>query len=422
MKTLKATVICSLLFLFVAPVISQWQELNTGVTKKMNYCRLVSGNITWVCGDSGTVLRSTNDGTSWLNLTGNGIPSNVNLVSIGGLNDNALIVGGNTGTSAVIYMTSNQGASWFLTFTQPGGTLRSLSYKMYIGDPVGGRWSIWKSSNYGITWDSTGWYLTQNASEHSWNNSYYTDVDDYSFSFGTNNNRIYNRNNTSWSTVNIPFEQNIYSVFWDSRMMGYIGGASLWVTTNSGASWENSGLPGTGNIVSITAQPGFYTTWVVRADNHIYTKLYVGNWEDSYPSPSGSFTNIRLGVAYTDLYALRSNGGISYKRIPQTPLNINQINTEIPKTFELSQNYPNPFNPVTRIKFSIPHVEVAFMRPVQLMVYDALGKEVAVLVNQQLQPGTYEADWDASAYPSGVYYYRLQSGSFTETKKMLMIK
>jgi len=105
-----------------------------------------------------------------------------------------------------------------------------------------------------------------------------------------------------------------------------------------------------------------------------------------------------------------------------TFVGINQINSEIPKTFELSQNYPNPFNPVTKIKFSIPHVEVAFMRPVQLMVYDALGKEVAVLVNQQLQPGTYEADWDASAYPSGVYYYKLETENFTETKKMVLVK
>ena len=111
------------------------------------------------------------------------------------------------------------------------------------------------------------------------------------------------------------------------------------------------------------------------------------------------------------------------------PVGLMQIHSEIPKTFELSQNYPNPFNPVTRIKFSIPHLEVAFMRQVQLMVYDALGKEVAVLVNQQLQPGTYEADWDASAYPSGVYYYKLEispstsSGrGFTETKKMVLIK
>lgn len=102
---------------------------------------------------------------------------------------------------------------------------------------------------------------------------------------------------------------------------------------------------------------------------------------------------------------------------------IYQISTEIPEKFTLSQNYPNPFNPVTRIKFSIPQNETT-QRVVStsLLIYDALGRRVAVLVNQQLLPGTYEADWDASAYPSGVYYYKLESGDFTETKKMVLIK
>lgn len=102
---------------------------------------------------------------------------------------------------------------------------------------------------------------------------------------------------------------------------------------------------------------------------------------------------------------------------------INNVNNEIPNEFSLSQNYPNPFNPVTKIKFSIPQNETTHGAiSTRLIIYDALGKEAAILVNQQLQPGTYEADWDASAYPSGVYYYKLESGSFTETKKMVFIK
>ncbi|KXK54655.1 MAG: 5'-nucleotidase [Chlorobi bacterium OLB5] len=98
---------------------------------------------------------------------------------------------------------------------------------------------------------------------------------------------------------------------------------------------------------------------------------------------------------------------------------INQLSTEVPGNFELAQNYPNPFNPVTKIKFAISGTTVT---QTFLSVFDALGREVSVLVNQQLQPGTYEADWDASAYPSGIYFYKLESGSFTETKKMVLIK
>ncbi|MEO8512558.1 MAG: T9SS type A sorting domain-containing protein [Ignavibacteria bacterium] len=103
----------------------------------------------------------------------------------------------------------------------------------------------------------------------------------------------------------------------------------------------------------------------------------------------------------------------------------NQTSSEIPSKLELSQNYPNPFNPTTKIKFQIPLSRgVSEGRGVltQLTIYDALGKEVQTLVNSELQPGSYETDWDASAYPSGVYYYKLESGSFTETRKMVLIK
>jgi len=96
---------------------------------------------------------------------------------------------------------------------------------------------------------------------------------------------------------------------------------------------------------------------------------------------------------------------------------ISQIGNEVPSRFSLSQNYPNPFNPVTNFGFRIADFGL-----VRLTVFDALGRKVTSIVNQQLQPGTYEVSWDASAYPSGVYYYRLEAGKFTETKKMVLIK
>ncbi len=88
----------------------------------------------------------------------------------------------------------------------------------------------------------------------------------------------------------------------------------------------------------------------------------------------------------------------------------------------MQQNYPNPFNPSTKIKFDIPSVGNGRDRSVQLKIYDVLGKEAATLVNEHLKPGVYEADWNAENFPSGVYFYKLESGSFTETKKMLLIK
>jgi len=92
-------------------------------------------------------------------------------------------------------------------------------------------------------------------------------------------------------------------------------------------------------------------------------------------------------------------------------------NTEVPRVFSLSQNYPNPFNPSTVINFSIPKTSM-----VNLVVYDVLGREVMTLVNDVMQPGEYNALFDASTLSSGVYFYRLEAGSFTDTKKMLLVK
>lgn len=96
---------------------------------------------------------------------------------------------------------------------------------------------------------------------------------------------------------------------------------------------------------------------------------------------------------------------------------LQQIGTDIPKEFSLKDNFPNPFNPVTKIRFDVPKTSIVIIK-----VFDILGKEIASLVNQQLQPGTYEAEWDATDYPSGVYFYKMTAGEFVKTKKMILIK
>lgn len=106
-------------------------------------------------------------------------------------------------------------------------------------------------------------------------------------------------------------------------------------------------------------------------------------------------------------------------------IGIQSISGEIPQSFELFQNYPNPFNPTTKIKFDIPllrGVDAEGRRGVLLKIFDALGREIETLVNEQLNPGTYEIDWNAANYPSGVYFYSLSTNSFTQTKKMVVIK
>jgi hypothetical protein len=91
--------------------------------------------------------------------------------------------------------------------------------------------------------------------------------------------------------------------------------------------------------------------------------------------------------------------------------------TSVAKTFVLFQNYPNPFNPSTKIKYSVPQSEI-----VQIKVYDILGKEIATLVNEEKPMGNYKIDFDGNNLSTGVYFYSMQAGSFTDTKKLILIK
>ena len=93
------------------------------------------------------------------------------------------------------------------------------------------------------------------------------------------------------------------------------------------------------------------------------------------------------------------------------------VNNEIPVRFYLSQNFPNPFNPVTKINYG-----VAKATNVSVKVFDLLGKEVATLVNEYQASGNYFTTFDATLYTTGIYYYRIQAGDFTEVRKMSLIK
>jgi len=98
-----------------------------------------------------------------------------------------------------------------------------------------------------------------------------------------------------------------------------------------------------------------------------------------------------------------------------------KISSTTPDEFRLYQNFPNPFNPVTKIKFSISNVSCE-SSVVSVVIYDILGKEIATLVNEKLNAGTYEIEWNGTNYPSGVYFYKLVAGEISITKKMVIVK
>lgn len=144
------------------------------------------------------------------------------------------------------------------------------------------------------------------------------------------------------------------------------------------------------------------------------TRLSTSSAESQYASVTVSGTAVH--VVWND--DRDGNWEIYYKR-DQTgnTVGITTISNVIPDGFSLSQNYPNPFNPSTKIEFDIPNSSF-----IKLAVYDMLGREVSSLVNENLQPGTYEYDFDASGLNSGVYFYKISTEGFSEVKKMILLK
>ncbi|MBK7253844.1 MAG: T9SS type A sorting domain-containing protein [Ignavibacteria bacterium] len=131
-----------------------------------------------------------------------------------------------------------------------------------------------------------------------------------------------------------------------------------------------------------------------------------------------------LGLTYTNnkLWPVWMDDYTGVYQIWTAPIDLNsvsisQISSNVPGDFRLEQNYPNPFNPVTNLEFGIS--ELGF---VSLKVYDLLGKEVSVLVNEKLSPGIYKSTFNGSNFASGVYFYKLEADNFVQTKRMVLLK
>lgn len=198
-------------------------------------------------------------------------------------------------------------------------------------------------------------------------------------------------------------------------------------------------FPQDGDLELYLAHNGFTDTLVYHSggsgDNFIATNLQdsATSFISGGTAPfTGSFKphqslSVFNGIEVSGLWVLRiKNTGNQQGElrgwtlefdIDENTLGIQPVSNEIPKSYSLSQNYPNPFNPVTNINFSVP-----ISRLVILKVYDITGKEVAQLVNKTMAAGVYTYDFNASQLSSGVYFYRMTAGDFTEVKKMVLVK
>ena len=238
-----------------------------------------------------------------------------------------------------------------------------------------------------------------------------TFIDPYEGSKNFSDSRYGNAKNSSNSyftlidTVNLTGSANPrieFAIKW--AMESTFDFIRLQASTNFGTTWIN--LPGR-YTKSVSGQPS-YTDIKHWKNEQINLTPYIGQklkirfnfvTDAGVPGDGYYFDNFRV-VNYID-----------------TITSVNSVSSSVPDQFRLDQNYPNPFNPSTNLEFGIS--DLGF---VSLRVYDALGKEVAVLVNEKLSPGIYETVFDGINYPSGIYYYKLEAGSFSEVRKMILLK
>ncbi len=414
-----------ILLLNVSFVNSQWVELNSGVSSRLNSLSSIKDLTTWACGAGGTVIKSSNMGDSWSNANSGEIPVSANLNHIFCLDENTVMILGNDQNATKLYYTADGGNSWSVKHQQPSCKFNALHFidlntGILVGDPVGGRWSIWKTFNGGSTWDSTGCYLPQNGNEKGFANALWATGNN--IWFGTDNFKVYKSTNfaASWQFQSTGTEKKSASLWFDFDFnIGLTGDQSLIRTLNYGNTWYPESLPGSGNIISVTGSAHNRFNWAIKSDNNIYLNPHNSNtWIYDYSAPDGNYTYItieRNGYFSGAVFALRDNGGIS--RTYFLSLGINTISSNIPKDYKLYQNYPNPFNPVTKFRFDVKKAG-----NVELVIYDNTGKLTEKLVSGTMAPGTYEIDWDASKFSSGIYFCKFSAGNFSASSKMILVK
>ncbi len=389
-----------------------------------------------VRGDS-AIIKTTNGGLNWLSLNGT---SGYNLTDIQFTSINTGYALGDNFLNRIGFLlkTTNSGTNWsVINFSDI--TLNSLKF---IDDTVGYILTdsnfVYKTINGGMNW------ATQ-----SLNGNFLTSFDFVDANTGFVSGyyaKFYKTTNGGNNWISSSGPDNIGLDFVDANI-GYstvfntILSSNIIKTTNGGSNWfiiytRDSTFLGDPFFLNVS------TGWVigskVRSNNIQYRMILKTtnggiDWFEQSTSlqPDSSsclssifMVNSNTGYA-TTLFCSSSGTDLNGKIFKTTngggePIGFEPVYSNIPESYLLHQNYPNPFNPVTKINFEIP-VNIA-NASVSLIIYDITGKIVSVLVDEELQPGKYEIEWNAGNFTSGVYFYTLRSSNFKETKKMLMIK
>lgn len=404
--------IAALMFVLYMNVNSQWIEQTNPANRRQNTVFFHNSQTGFTGGDTGTIQRSTNSGVTWFS-SNLGISGNVNVTDINfSGNDTGYCTASNGSLTGKIYRTSNGGAVWTIMFDTTNIGMRGVFFANPVTGWAVGNGTVKYTSNTGMNW------ISRNFSGS-------TNMCVFAFSptlvmvggFGSAGYIARSTNaGVNWSFPGLPATiMDVRFIQFPDANTGYTGGLALGgqggmcKSTDGGLSWSLlAGYVGSTplNAYFINANTGY----VVNSSSELKMTTDGGaSWVNQTIPASGS---------YADITGSGSFAIIAGRRIAiNTTVSIQQVSNEVPAAFSLEQNFPNPFNPVTQINFSLS--KSGF---IMLQVTDITGREVTRLIEDSYAPGTYRIDFDASRFTSGVYFYRLQTAEFTQTKKMILIK
>ncbi|MEO8513780.1 MAG: YCF48-related protein [Ignavibacteria bacterium] len=422
---MKKIIIFLIIFIHHFSIHSQWLQQTSGTSNNLKSINFINANTGFCVGSGSTILKTTNGGANWVTLIS---PVQTNFDYVRMFSVSNVIIGSVSGNLIVRSYDGGTTMENFVINIPGNETKKKVQFVSFLNGFFLTGAKIYKTTDGGINWNpySTNvgnrdmCFINENT---GWLCNAYTIP--YPPPSGTTYSevRLTVNGGANWEVlVSIQeFSFSISRIFFIDNTNGFYNGfvsSSLARTNNGGYSW-NAGAYGAGSYKNYynTSFPNSNTGWFI-GDQLIKTTNGGLNWN----LMTTSFGSVFNGIHFIDTSTgwMVSNSGLIIKTTTGGLSGISIISSEIPSQFSLSQNYPNPFNPTTKIKFQIPpSLSIA---QTFLSVYDALGREVTTLVNQQLKPGTYEASWDASNFPSGVYFYKLSSGDFVETKKMVIIK
>ncbi|MFI5144491.1 MAG: SBBP repeat-containing protein [Ignavibacteria bacterium] len=239
------------------------------------------------------------------------------------------------------------------------------------------------------------------------------------------------------SSIAIDNSGNVYVAGWSTSIFSYADFATIKYNSSGDSLWvrryyENGYSNGAITSMAVDNSGNVYVTGYCSGANNLYNNYVtikystsgVEQWLQMYNGPADSIDipyslavdgsgNVYVTGQSTGIGTLSDFATIKYSQ----SIGIKKISSAIPGEFNLSQNYPNPFNPNTTIEFAIPKSS-----DVKLVVYDISGREADVLINEKLRAGSYKVDFYGSKLSSGVYFYKLTSEDFIQTKRMVLVK